>query len=108
MTTHACRTFGEELRDLLIAKGFTNGTGNAYWASLAAKLEDVHYETLRKAIAREREPSPSLMEKCAAALGEEPEAFSEYRLYKVRSRFDPKVGGIKAALAALEAEERRG
>jgi hypothetical protein len=107
MSHRGCRPFGEELRDLLIAKGITTGTGNACWATLASRMPGVHYETLRKAVTGERLPSHALMESSATAIEEEPEAFSEYRLFKQRSKFDPKVVGRQTALNALARVEQR-
>jgi hypothetical protein len=105
MTNVRCRPFGAELRDLLIAKRLTDGMGNASWIALAARIPGVSYETIRKAVTRERLPSPELMMKCASAIGEKPEVFSEYRLWAMRARLDPREVPIETALAVLEATE---
>jgi hypothetical protein len=105
MTTKRCRPFGDELRDLLIERGITDGTGNANWVQFARTTGVAGYETLRKAVTRERLPSPDLMKRCAIALRTDPEIFSEYRLHLVRISYDPKEVGIAAALQALQAFE---
>ena len=44
------RPFGAIVRDLLIERDFVTGMGNPNWSGFAAQLEDVHYESLRKAV----------------------------------------------------------
>lgn len=96
------RSFGKVLRDLLIEHEITTGMGNPNWSAFAEKLETVHYETLRKAITGERQPSPKVMEEAAAALGVTPDLFIEYRVWNAQRQFDPREVGVQEALANLE------
>jgi hypothetical protein len=62
------RQFGAALRALLSDRPeFLTKTGNINWASVAEAMP-IYYETLRKAVAGERQPSRPLME-LAAKLG---------------------------------------
>src|SRR5262245_42259393 len=94
--------FGAALRDLLIAKQLTVPNGNADWATFAKQLEDVSYETLRKAIAGEREPSRKVIEAASDALSVEPRYFVEYRLLDAQDMFDWSAVGYEKAVANLE------
>lgn len=91
------------LRDLVVENGYSTRTGNANWSAFAAQLRGVHYETLRRAVAGERIPSPRLIEECARVLGIGPEHFLEYRVYLAQRDFDPNVLGIERVLRNLEA-----
>ena len=91
------RSFGVVLRDLLIERGLTTSMGNPNWSAFADSMEDVHYETLRKAVTGDRAPAPVLMERVAAALGVEPDVFEEYALWRAQRMFDPREVGLEAA-----------
>jgi hypothetical protein len=97
------RPFGAIVRDLLIERDFVTGMGNPNWSGFAAQLEDVNYESLRKAVTGDRHPAPKIMEAVAASLGVDPSIFWEYRLYEAQEQFDPKVVGEEQALANLQA-----
>lgn len=94
--------FGRVLRDLLVEADFTTRLGNPRWADFAKRLPGVHYETLRKAVTGERQPTPELMDLCARALRRSPDVFVEYRLSQVRRAFEPKEVGFPAAIASLQ------
>lgn len=96
------RSFGEVLRDLLIEHGYTTAIGNPDWPAFTKQLDDVRYETLRKAITRERDPSIKVMEACANTLGVSPDVFWEYRLAQVQRMFDPREVGEDEAFANLQ------
>lgn len=97
------RPFGVALRDRLIDRGITTGMGNPNWSAYVQTVEGIHYETLRKAVTGERQPSPELMEACAAALDDDPaELFYEYALWKAQRMFDPAEVGVDEALKNLE------
>ena len=95
------REFGEVVRDLLIERGFTTAIGNPDWPRFAGELEGVNYETLRKAVTRERMPSAKVMESVAARLGVDPATFWEYELERARQSFDPRRVGDDEAFANL-------
>jgi hypothetical protein len=95
------RAFGEALRDLLVEQDYATRSGNPNWRAFAAELEDIHYETLRKAVTGERAPSPRLLEECARVLRIKPGYFAEYRLYEARRNFDPREVGFERALQNL-------
>lgn len=97
------KSFGEITRDALIERGTVTAIGNANWASFTTELDGISYETLRKAVTGEREPSIKLMEVVAQALELDPEVYVEYRLEMARRSFDPAIVGEDAALANLEA-----
>lgn len=97
------RPFGAIVRDLLIERGVTTGIGNPNWSGLAAQLDGVQYESLRKAVTGERHPSPKIMEQVAKALGVDPSIFWEYNLWEAQRAFDPREVGEDTALANLEA-----
>jgi hypothetical protein len=93
------KPFGEAMADLLRENDYTTSTGNPNWHAFAAMLKDVHYETLRKAVAGEREPSMHVMEEVARALRVKPEHFAEYRILKVAESFDIRKVGFEKAQA---------
>lgn len=96
------QSFGEVLRDLLIERGHVTAIGNANWMAFSKELEDIQYESLRKAVTGERPPSPKIMESVAAMLDVTPEVFWEYRLWSVQRNFDPKEVGEDAAFENLQ------
>jgi len=96
-------TFRIALRDLVVDHGYATRTGNANWSAFAAQLRGVHYETLRRAVAGDRAPSPRLIEECARVLGIAPEHFLEYRVYLAQRDFDPRAVGVERAIRNLEA-----
>jgi hypothetical protein len=96
------RPFGTVLRDLLIEREITTKLGNPDWAGFAKTLRDMHYETLRKAVAGERTVAPKVIAAVAKRLNLDPTLFAEYRLSQVRSEFDPGAVGIERALRNLE------
>lgn len=98
----AYRSFGKVLRDLLIEHDITTGMGNPNWSAFAEKLETVHYETLRKAVTGERQPTPKVMEEAADALGILPSVFVEYQVWEAQRQFDPREVGVERALENLE------
>lgn len=98
----ARQTFGEVLRDLLIANDYVTAIGNANWMAFSHELADVQYESLRKAVTGERAPSPKIMETVAAQLGVSPDVFWEYKLWSVQRQFDPKEVGEEAAFENLQ------
>jgi hypothetical protein len=100
-------SFASVLRDLLIENGLVTGIGNPNWMEFSKLLGDVHYETLRKAVAGDRAPSAKLMEQVADYFRIEPTAFAEYRLYEFTRQFDPAEVGWEDALAALEANTKK-
>jgi hypothetical protein len=90
------------LRDELIARGYTTPIGNPDWARFALELDGIRYESLRKAVTRERQPSLKIMESCAAALDVDPTIFWEYQLAQVRRSFDARTAGEDVAYANLK------
>lgn len=90
------------LRDLLIEHDYATASGKPSWAAFAAEL-DVHYETLRRAVTRERVPSPRLIEECARVLRIRAEYFLEYRIYLAQRDFDPEAVGQERAIENLKA-----
>ena len=98
------KPFGRTLRDLLIAKDVTTRNGNPDWAGFCQLLDGVSYETLRKAVTGDREPTPKIIEAVSDALSVEPDTFVEYRLLEAQRRFDWRVVGFDAAVANLRLE----
>ena len=96
------RPFGEVLRDLLLEQGYRTPIGNADWPRFARDLGDVKYETLRKAVTRERAPSTRVMTRAAELLGVEPTIFWEYELAQARQALDPRRVGEDEAYANLQ------
>lgn len=99
---HGRREFGEIVRDLLIERGYTTPIGNPDWPRFASDLDGVNYETLRKAVTRERLPSTKVMERVAARLGVEPSIFWEYELARAMKSFDVRQVGDDEAFANLQ------
>jgi hypothetical protein len=103
MANKTFEPFSRVLRDLLIKKEITTGMGNPNWSAFSELLETVSYETLRKAVAGERQPTAKVMEEAAHALGLDPaDVFVEYRILQAQRMFDPREVGVAAALANLE------
>ena len=100
------RTFGIALRDLLIERSITTRLGSPDWPGFSKRVPGVHYETLRKAITGDRPVAPKIIEAVAAELDVEPELFAEYRLWQLRSTFDPGVVGAPAAIKNLAQWEK--
>jgi hypothetical protein len=98
--------FGRTLRDLLIAKDVTTRNGNPDWAGFCQLLDGVSYETLRKAVTGDREPTPKIIEAVADAMSVEPETFFEYQLLDAQRRFDWREVGFDVAVANLAAWRR--
>lgn len=96
------RSFGAITRDLLIERGFTTGIGNPNWSGFSLELDDIHYETLRKAVTGDRAPAPKIMEAVAEKLGVDPSIFPEYQLYLVQREFDPREVGEEQAMKNLQ------
>jgi hypothetical protein len=94
--------FGHVLRDLLIENGYTTVLGNPDWPRFALELDGIGYESLRKAVSREREPSVKIMRACATALSVEPAVFWEYQLAEARRAFDIREVGEDEAFANLQ------
>jgi hypothetical protein len=101
VATETTESFATALRELVLEHDYTTGTGNPNWSAFSAELEDVHYETLRRAVAGERAPSPLLMEECARVLRVRPEYFLEYRMHLAQRDFDPGEVGVDRALQNL-------
>jgi hypothetical protein len=96
------KPFGHVLRDLLIERGSTTGIGNPDWPRFALELDGIRYESLRKAVTRERAPSVKIMEACAKRLDVDPTIFWEYQLAQVRRTFDQREVGEDVAFANLQ------
>ena len=96
--------FGRALRDVLLGREeYTTLSGNVNWSAFAESLRRVHYETLRKAISGEREPSEHVIEDVSDALALEPEYFAEYRLLQSQRAFDVREVGWEQAIKNLRA-----
>jgi len=92
------KTFGRALQELIRDREeFSTQTGNVNWRAVARALPGVHYETLRKAAASERDASIPLIETVAAMVGVEPTYFLEYRLWAAARDFDASVVGEEVA-----------
>jgi len=96
-------TFQTVLRRELEARGITNRLGSPNWIAYAELVDGYQYETLRKALVGDRQPTPALMEACAKALDLEPTVFLEYRVWDAKRQFDPREVGMAQALKNLEA-----
>lgn len=89
------------LSELLVEHDFATRNGKPKWSAFADQLDGLHYETLRRAVAGERVPSPRLIEECARVLRIRPHHFVEYRLYLARRDFDPQEVGLERATSNL-------
>jgi hypothetical protein len=101
------RPFGATLRDLLSDRDVTTRMGNPDWAGFVQLLPSIHYETPRKAVAREMHPAPKIIEAVGDALRVPPEAFVEYRLWTARRGFDPQEVGFEQAARNLAASDSK-
>ena len=95
------KPFGVAVRDLLIERDITTPIGNPDWRALAGMLEGVGYESLTKAVRRERRPAPKIMLAVAKALEVEPTIFLEYQLWQAQRQFDPSEVGEDEAFKNL-------
>ena len=96
--------FGKALQPFLLAREeFLTQTGNVNYRLVAEALENVHYETLRKAVAGERLPNLRLIEQVAELVGVEPDFFAEYQLALARRDFDIHEVGWETAMRNLQA-----
>jgi hypothetical protein len=93
--------FGSALSELLLERDYSTQTGKPNWTAFARELQGAHYETLRRAVSGEREPSPRLLEGCARVVAIDPAYFLEYRLYQARREFDPAEVGPERAARSL-------
>lgn len=103
MNDETDKPFGKAMADLLQDNDYTTSTGNPNWHAFAQLLTDVHYETLRKAVAGERVPSPHIMEECARVLRVKPNYFAEYRMQQAAESFDMRKVGFEKAMDNLAA-----
>lgn len=101
MATESTESFAVALRELVLEHDYTTRSGNPNWSAFSAELDHVHYETLRRAVAGERTPSPLLMEECARVLRVRPEYFLEYRVHLAKRDFDPRKVGVDRAVKNL-------
>lgn len=95
--------FREVLKRELEQREIVNKMGDPNWVAFAELLDDYKYESLRKALVGDRQPTPGLMEACAAALGVDPTVFLEYRVWQAKRQFDPREVGMAEAIANLDA-----
>ena len=102
------RPFGDVLRGLLVDHGVTTRIGNPDWVGFAKQLDNIHYETLRKAVVAERQPAPKVIEAVSDALSVAPETFAEYRLWQARRLLDPQEVGLNEAVRSLNELGRQG
>lgn len=94
--------FGKALIPLLREHDeYLTGIQNVNLRAVAAALDNVHYETLRKAIAGERLPSLRLIEQVAELVGVKPDYFAEYQLALARRDFDIGEVGWEQAMRNL-------
>jgi hypothetical protein len=101
VATETTESFAVALRELVLEQDYATRNGNPNWSAFSAELDDVHYETLRRAVVGERPPSPLLMEECARVLRVRPEYFLEYRVHLAKRDFDPREVGIDQAVQNL-------
>ena len=107
------KPFGRALADLLRdQEDYLTHTGNINWRLVAGALEGVHYETLRKCVAGERQPTLRLIEQVADLVGVEPTYFVEYELARALRDFDVREVGFEQATenlrAWMSAKKKRG
>src|SRR5947209_1392794 len=98
---HTHEPFPQALRELVAGTESTTQTGNVNWSAFAENV-DMHYETLRKALAGERMVTQRIIVKCAEALAIDPTYFAEYRLEEYRRRLDTRVVGLTVAVVNLQ------
>jgi hypothetical protein len=101
VATESTESFAVALRELVLEHDYTTKTGNPNWSAFCAELDDVHYETLRRAVAGKRPPSPLLIEECARVLRVRPEFFLEYRVHLAKRDFDPREVGMDRVVQNL-------
>lgn len=97
----ASEPFGRAVNDLLRESEWVTSTGAPNLHAFAEQLDGVHYESLRKAMAGERIPTPALMEEVARVLRVKPTHFVEYRLLETQREFDVRQVGFQKALENL-------
>jgi hypothetical protein len=100
--------FSRVLLDLVVENGYTRKNGSPDWVQFVSAVPNVSYETLRKALAKERDVSEQLMRRVAHTLSVEPTVFTEYRLIQARRELDPRQVGWPRAIQALAALETSG
>ena len=100
---HGPGSFRDVLYSHLVEKGITNKLGNPNLVAFSELLDGYVYETLRKAIAGDRQPTSGLMEAVAEALDIQPTEFLEYRIWAAQRQFDPREVGMDVALQNLNA-----
>jgi transcriptional regulator with XRE-family HTH domain len=98
----ATQPFPIALRELIVEHDYATTSGTPNWSAFAARLDRVHYETLRRVAAGKRVPSPEVIEECARVLGVPPEYFLEYRVYLAQRDFDPGAIGLERAVQNLK------
>lgn len=105
------KPFGRALAELLRQREeFLTLTGNINWRLVAERLHGVHYETLRKSVAGDREPTVNLIEQSAQLAGVEPDFFVEWHTAQIVEGFNVKKVGWEESkrnvLLFLEAKKR--
>lgn len=98
--------FGPALSALLVEHDYATASGKPKWATFAAELEGVYCETLRRAVAGKRRPSPKLIEECARVLRIRATYFLEYRLHLAQQDFDAQHVGLAHAAENLRLWQR--
>jgi hypothetical protein len=102
LLNHTSERFAAALAELLVERDYGTNSGRPNWSAFASELHDVHYETLRRVVTGQRQPSPHLIEESARVLGVRPDYFLEYRLYLARQQLDPAVVGLERAARNLQ------
>jgi len=110
---NADKPFGRALQHLLADREeFLTAGGNVNWRAVAAQLEGVHYESLRKCVSGERLPTQRLIEQAAELAGVSPDYFVEYGAAVALRDFDIREVGFAQAAentrAWAELKRRRG
>lgn len=96
------RKFGAVARALFIDREeFLTHTGNINWMAVSERLPGVHYETLRKALAGDRQPTVELMEAVGKLADVDPAVFVEYQLHQAQRQFNVREVGFEQAAANL-------
>jgi hypothetical protein len=97
------KPFSQALRELLLESDYATQTGKPNWTAFAEQLDGIHYESLRKTVAGDRQPTLKLIEECARALAlAAPDYFVEYRLALAQRELDIGKVGFEQALRNLE------